>query len=124
MLTWKKRVNFKKNEKVYDSANSQVFKMLQEMDKEPKEEPTDEDPAELTHRAVAAHPPVKSPSAAAAQQPFIVHHPVDQQQKHYQPAVVHHHPIHQEYRELSMIIRCYSFDSSRVFTIIGLEIVF
>lgn len=32
-------VDFKKNEKVYDSSKSQVFKMLQEMDKEPKEEP-------------------------------------------------------------------------------------
>ena len=39
------RVNFKKNEKIYDSAKSEVFKMLQEMDKEPKEEELPEDQA-------------------------------------------------------------------------------
>lgn len=29
-------VNFKKNEKIYNSANSEVFKMLQEQDTEPE----------------------------------------------------------------------------------------
>lgn len=94
------RVNFKKNEKAYDSTQSEVFKMLQEMDKEPKDEP-EEDPAELTHRAVAVNPPIKSPSVAPHQQPFIVHHPVEQPARQHQPAVIHH-PIHQEYRELSI----------------------
>lgn len=30
------RVNFKKNEKNYNAENSEVFKMVQEADKEPK----------------------------------------------------------------------------------------
>lgn len=30
------RVNFKKNEKIYNAANSEVFKMLQEADNEPE----------------------------------------------------------------------------------------
>jgi len=31
------RVNFKKNEKIYNAANSEVLKMVQEIDSEPKE---------------------------------------------------------------------------------------
>lgn len=31
------RVNFKKNEKTYNAANSEVLKMVQEIDSEPKE---------------------------------------------------------------------------------------
>lgn len=86
-------MNFKKNEKAYDAANSAVFKMLQEMDKQPKEE-TEEDPAEMTHRAVAANPPIKSPVAAPQQQqPFVVHHQPQHQQQ--QPVVIHH-PIQQQ----------------------------
>jgi hypothetical protein len=30
-------VNFKKNEKIYNAANSEVLKMVQEIDSEPKE---------------------------------------------------------------------------------------
>ncbi|XP_046456537.1 PDZ and LIM domain protein Zasp-like isoform X1 [Daphnia pulex] len=88
-------INFKKNEKIYDSTNSEVLKMLQEMDKEPQDEP-DEDPAEVTHRAVAVNPPIKS--QAPQQQPFVVHHPVVQQQQQQpkQQPVVIHHPIHQQ----------------------------
>jgi len=43
-------VNFKKNEKTYDPANSEVFKMLQEMARQPKEaEPgIDIDPADAS----------------------------------------------------------------------------
>jgi hypothetical protein len=89
------RINFKKNEKIYDSTNSEVLKMLQEMDKEPQDEP-DEDPAEVNHRAVAVNPPIKS--QAPQQQPFVVHHPVVQQQQQQpkQQPVVIHHPIHQQ----------------------------
>lgn len=32
------RVNFKKNEKTYNAANSEVLKMVQEIDKEPREQ--------------------------------------------------------------------------------------
>jgi hypothetical protein len=62
------RVDFKKNEKVYDSSKSQVFKMLQEMDKEPKEdaEPSQVEPSSIhmptvvyeSSRNVSAPPPV------------------------------------------------------------------
>ena len=43
-------VNFKKNEKTYNPANSAVFKMVQDLDRQPKEpEPgIDIDPAEAT----------------------------------------------------------------------------
>ena len=61
-------VDFKKNEKVYDSSKSQVFKMLQEMDKEPKEEtePSQVEPASMhmptvvyeSPRNVVTAPPV------------------------------------------------------------------
>ncbi|XP_057368889.1 PDZ and LIM domain protein Zasp-like [Daphnia carinata] len=88
-------INFKKNEKIYDSSNSQVLKMLQEMDKEPKDE-VEEDPAEMTHRAVSVNPPIKSQGSAAQQQPFVVHHPVVQQQQPKQQPVVVHHPIQQQ----------------------------
>lgn len=89
-------INFKKNEKVYDASNSQVLKMLQEMDKEPKDE-TEEDPAEVTHRAVSVNPPIKNQGPASQQQPFVVHHPVVQQQQppKQQPVVIHH-PIQQQ----------------------------
>ena len=44
------RVNFKKNEKNYDPGNSEVFKMLQELEKAPREpEPgIDIDPADAS----------------------------------------------------------------------------
>lgn len=32
------RVNFKKNEKTYNAANSEVLKMVQEIDKEPRDQ--------------------------------------------------------------------------------------
>ena len=61
-------MDFKKNEKVYDSSKSQVFKMLQEMDKEPKEEPepSQVEPSSIhmptvvyeSPRTVSAPPPV------------------------------------------------------------------
>lgn len=35
-VTFVCRVNFKKNEKNYNAENSEVFKMVQEADKEPK----------------------------------------------------------------------------------------
>lgn len=35
-------VNFKKNEKVYNSANSEVYKMLQEAEHEPEDQGNDE----------------------------------------------------------------------------------
>jgi hypothetical protein len=39
-------VNFKKNEKIYNAANSEVLKMVQEIDSEPKEpEPGKEEQA-------------------------------------------------------------------------------
>lgn len=43
-------MNFKKNDKTYDPGNSEVFKMIQEMDKAPKEpEPgIDIDPADAS----------------------------------------------------------------------------
>lgn len=71
--------------------------MLQEMDKQPKDEP-EEDPAEMTHRAVQLNPPIKSTAAAAAPQqtPFVVHHPVQHQPQPKQQPVVIHHPIQQE----------------------------
>jgi len=94
LISLNARINFKKNEKIYDSTNSEVLKMLQEMDKEPQDEP-DEDPAEMTHRAVAVNPPIKSQGSAPQQQPFVVHHPVVQQQPKQQPVVIHH-PIHQQ----------------------------
>lgn len=70
--------------------------MLQEMDKEPKDE-TEEDPAEVTHRAVSVNPPIKNQEPASQQQPFVVHHPVVQQQQppKQQPVVIHH-PIQQQ----------------------------
>lgn len=70
--------------------------MLQEMDKEPKDE-VEEDPAEVTHRAVSVNPPIKSQGPAPHQQPFVVHHPVVQQQQppKQQPVVIHH-PIQQQ----------------------------
>lgn len=47
------RVNFKKNEKHYDPANSEVFKMVQEIDRAPREpepgidiDPVDASPAQ------------------------------------------------------------------------------
>ncbi len=44
------RVNFKKNEKTYDPGNSEVFKMVQEIDRAPREpEPgIDIDPADAS----------------------------------------------------------------------------
>jgi hypothetical protein len=73
-----------------------VLKMLQEMDKEPKDEP-EEDPAEVTHRAVAINPPIKSQGSVPQQQPFVVHHPIAQQPKQ-QPVVIHH-AIHQQQQQ-------------------------
>lgn len=37
ILDWFCRVNFKKNEKTYNAANSEVLKMVQEIDNEPRE---------------------------------------------------------------------------------------
>ena len=44
------RVTFKKNEKTYNPANSEVFKMVQDLDRQPREpEPgIDIDPAEAS----------------------------------------------------------------------------
>lgn len=49
-------VNFKKNEKTYDPANSEVFKMLQEMARQPKEA---EPEAAVTPRPVVSPLPSK-----------------------------------------------------------------
>ncbi len=78
--------------------------MLQEMDKQPKDEP-EEDPAEMTHRAVQLNPPIKSTAAAAAPQqtPFVVHHPVQHQPQPKQQPVVIHHPIQQEKQDFRKI---------------------
>lgn len=89
------RVNFKKNEKQYDAANSAVFKMLQEMDSEPAEE-SNEDPAELIHRAAAAHLPVRAPPPAPNSQPIVtahhrpvvIQHAIEQEEEH-GPPIVH-----------------------------------
>ena len=50
-------VDFKKNEKVYDSSKSQVFKMLQEMDKEPKEELTESSHQQVLEQVPSIHMP-------------------------------------------------------------------
>lgn len=53
-------MNFKKNEKLYDPGNSEVFKMLQEMEKAPREpEPgIDIDPADASpaQKGLGANP--------------------------------------------------------------------
>ena len=73
--------------------------MLQELDKQPKDEP-EEDPAEMTHRAVQLNPPIKSTVAAAPQQtPFVVHHPVQHQPQPKQQPPVIHHPIQQQQQQ-------------------------
>uniref|UniRef100_A0A0P5ZGP5 PDZ and LIM domain protein Zasp n=1 Tax=Daphnia magna TaxID=35525 RepID=A0A0P5ZGP5_9CRUS len=50
-------VNFKKNDKTYDPGNSEVFKMIQEMDKAPKE-PEPERHQGFAHSATPTHKPM------------------------------------------------------------------
>ncbi|XP_046456529.1 PDZ and LIM domain protein Zasp-like isoform X12 [Daphnia pulex] len=50
-------VNFKKNDKTYDPGNSEVFKMIQEMDKAPKE-PEPDRHQHMAHSATPTHKPM------------------------------------------------------------------
>jgi len=51
-------VNFKKNDKTYDPGNSEVFKMIQEMDKAPKEPEPDNRHQHLAHSSTPTHKPM------------------------------------------------------------------
>lgn len=69
--------------------------MLQEMDNEPAEE-SNEDPAELIHRAAAAHLPVRAPPpppnsqpiVTAHERPVVIQHPIEKEEEH-GPPIVH-----------------------------------
>ncbi|XP_052129114.1 PDZ and LIM domain protein Zasp-like isoform X3 [Frankliniella occidentalis] len=69
-------VNFKKNEKEYNSANSEVLKMVQEADKEPRI-PEPERPASTTYFATHSHAVggrACSPAPGAAPRPLTPSH--------------------------------------------------
>lgn len=71
--------------------------MLQELDNEPNGvEEANEDPAELIHRAAAAHLPVRAPPPApnsqpivTAHRPVVIKHAVDYEQEEHGPPIVH-----------------------------------
>ncbi|KAF5283925.1 hypothetical protein FQR65_LT13686 [Abscondita terminalis] len=75
-------VNFKKNERSYDSANSEVFRMVQEADKEPRDyDPVNRSDFYATHsHAIGGHSTAQQTTSSSGQYQTLIPEGTDLQQ--------------------------------------------